>query len=54
MATDLRSYQDGRRIPLDVVDALIVSLEPVYQDLIAGEQLNLFAVNVDQGCEVVI
>ena len=53
VATDLRSYQDGRRIPLDVVDAFTISLELVYRDLIAGEQLNLFAVNVDQECEVV-
>ena len=29
-----------------VVDAFTISLELVYRDLIAGEQLNLFAVNV--------
>ena len=41
VATDLRSCQDGRRIPLDVVDAFTISLELVYRDLIAGEQIIL-------------
>ena len=50
VATDLRNYRDGIRIPLDVVDAFTISLELVYQDLIAGEQIIL---NVDQECEVV-
>ena len=36
-----------------MVDAFTISLELVYQDLIAGEQLNLFSVNVEQECEVV-
>ena len=36
VATDLRSYQDGRRIPLGVVDAFTISLELVY--LITGDQ----------------
>ena len=36
-----RSYQDG---PLDMVDAFIIFLKLVYRDLIAGEQLNLFAI----------
>ena len=48
---DLKSYQDGRWIPLDVVDAFIIYLELVYQDLLAGEQLSLFATNVDRDCE---
>ena len=48
MATVLRSYQDGGRIPLDVVDAFTISLELVYRGLIAGEQLNLFSVNVER------
>ena len=42
VATDLRSYQDGRRIPLDVVDAFTISLELVYQELINSWRTNNF------------
>ena len=41
VATDLRSYQDGR-IPLDVVDAFTISLKLVYQDLINSWRTNNF------------
>ena len=34
------------KLPRWTVNAFIISLELVYRDLIAGEQLSLFAINV--------
>ena len=53
VATDLTTFQDGRRIPLDVVDGFVICLELVYRELIALEHLGGFDANVDQACEVV-
>ena len=53
VASDLTAFQDGRRIPSDVVDAFILSLELVYREVIALEHLNGFDANVDQASEVV-
>ena len=53
VATDLTTFQDGRRIPLDVVDGFVICLELVYRELIALEHLDGFDANVDQACEVV-
>ena len=39
VATDLTTFQDGRRIPLDVVDGFVICLELVYRELIALEHL---------------
>jgi len=53
VVTDLTTFQDGRRIPLDVVDGFVICLELVYRELIALEHLGGFDANVDQACEVV-
>lgn len=50
VATDLTTFQDGRRITLDVVDTFVICLELVYCELIALEHLGG---NVDHACEVV-
>ena len=53
VATDLTTFQDGRRIPLDVVDTFVICLDLVYRELIALEHLGGFDANVDHACEVV-
>ena len=45
VATDLRSFQDGRRIPSDAVDAFVICLQLVYRDLIAEEHLHGFDIS---------
>ena len=53
VGSDLITFQDGRRIPLDVVDAFVLSLQLVYRELIALEHLTGFDSDVEHACEVV-
>ena len=53
VGSDLITFQDGRRIPLDVVDAFVLGLQLVYRELIALEHLTGFDSDVEHACEVV-
>ncbi len=49
MIVDLNVYQDGREMSDDVVDALMVTIELVYRDLVAQEVMNGFNPHHQEG-----
>ena len=49
---DLRSFQDGR-MALEAVDTFVITLELVYRELIAREQLHGFNADVAEACDFV-
>ena len=53
VASDLRVFEDGRRISEDILDAFVTCLELVYRDLIAQEHVNGLDTNGRQACELV-
>jgi hypothetical protein len=53
VASDLRLFEDGRRITQDVVDAFVTNLELVYRELIAQEHINGLDANGCEACELV-
>ena len=52
VASDLRSFQDGR-MALEAVDTFVITLELVYRELIAREQLDGFNADVAEACDFV-
>ena len=51
VASDLRVFEDGRRISEDILDAFVTCLELVYRDLIAQE--HMLDTNGREACELV-
>ena len=52
VASDLRSFQDGR-MALEAVDTFVITLELVYRELIAREQLDGCNADVAEACDFV-
>ena len=52
VASYLRSFQDGR-MALEAVDTFVITLELVYRELIAREQLDGFNADVAEACDFV-
>ena len=53
VSSDLLCLQDGRIISLNVLEAVLISLELVYRDLIAQEQPRPSSALEDQACDLV-
>ena len=53
VASDLRVFEDGRRISEDILDAFVTCLELVYRDLIAQEHVNGLDTKGREACELV-
>ena len=51
--SDISAYQDGRRIPHDILDACVMTLELVYRELLVVECMYDFTDADAEGCELV-